>query len=159
MTAYSENERAWLSKFDSQQLDMMNPVTPIQANEALTDEKVTAHIAAYSIEQISAICPENVKIQLNDLISTNAAQRKVLIDHITNNTEKNTWAEKDLEGMETSMLKKVASTIRVNGQNIPVDYTGAAAGNDAGGANVQVNSDVDDEPMMPVSYKSSKKGE
>jgi len=117
-TNFSESDRDWLLTLNESQLNKLEPkeapepeVNKEQAVEALSEE-----LSSY--EELLDIVSDDVKEKVELGMKSYNNVREQLIKTIQSNTSEEDWPEDELQDMETSVLQKLAKTVK------PVDYSG-----------------------------------
>ena len=132
-TAFTDNDREWLSTLNEQQVEKLevNVEQPEPKEEATT------------LDGFLASAPPSIRSVLNEGLRQLDAKRTSLIQRIVAN-ERNRFDQKQLEGLDTAMLENMAELIHEpSKQQGGFDFSARVPGA------VQINEEDEEEPYIP----------
>lgn len=147
-TAFTEEDREWLTSMNEQQLDKIEAnveveeETTTQTTTATQKTNQTAEPAKdITVEGFLLSAPPEIRSVLNDGLRQLDLKRADLITRITAN-ERNKFSEQDLKNMDTNMLENLAQLLP-EPVSTSVDFSGRVPGM------IQTNaSDQEEEPYV-----------
>lgn len=162
-TKFNEESREWLATLSEEQLDLMEPVEVVAANEVVESEVVEPEVVeppngvngvsaseeAPSLEEYVSGAPPEIQEVLNQGLKMQADRRNSLIS-IIKGCDRNQFDDAVLKGFELSTLENLARLA-----DAPT-YNALSAGGVNGGSgtgSLRENSDNDNEvPAMPLVF-------
>ncbi len=133
-TRFTKADREWLLALNEEQLDKLEPteapapqVNREQALEVLREELADA-------EKLVGLLPGELKDQVEAGLTLHKEERTKLVKAIQANTEKDTWGDEELAGMDMTTLRKLEKSSR------KADYSGSG-----GGRAVQTNTETSED--------------
>ena len=121
-TRWKADDKEWLMVQEASVIEKLSPMElapeVIQANsvEVIDTFKQTLK----TVEDYTALMPEEMKAQVTAGVAAYAAKREALVKGILENTE-DVWTEETLGTMADATLEGISKSIKV-----PVDYSGQA---------------------------------
>lgn len=134
-------DREWLLSVGPERLEKMTPKIPEVAEPVQVN--MTEYVkrdAIKTFEDVLALAPESVKMQMQAGLKLHEAHRAELVSAILANAEKDAWTEEELKAFDTPMLEKLNKQFKPQ-----VNYAGQAAG-----ADPAVNATDAEEKLLPV---------
>jgi len=151
LTTLQESDREWLNELEEDQITRMTP-KEVQVNaDQVTDEMINQRIGTYLKEKdgkdkVLEMMPKEFAESVKTGLNAYAEKRKALKTQITNNSEKDTWSDEELDAMDITVMEKIAKTIsKANLENQPADYSGQA-----GVAAPNNNEEGEAEMLLPI---------
>jgi hypothetical protein len=123
LTAYTADDKEWLMGLEEAQIDKMSPVEPAkpaakQEPQVNKDEVVKEFKDSLkTIEDFTAIMPEEVKVHFDRGVKLYNEQREALVKGIMSNTAEGVWEEDTLKAMDDKALESIFKSVK------PVDYS------------------------------------
>lgn len=142
-TRFDDTDKEFLSGLTKEQLDKLEPVEqePLQVNR----EDALKVLNLKKSEDYVALMPESMREKVEEGIKLYEKHRDDMVKVIVANTSE--WEEKELEGMETSMLEKLTKTVTSK-----KNYAGAGVGN----LNANRMNGEEEELLLPVDDEPKK---